>query len=65
MIALFGALTFLFFIANQLFAMWTFLPPGLGDPTLENQEFLFFILMWVCLGLTALSFVLHIYYNPP
>ena len=63
MIAIFGALTFICYIANQLFAMWTFPPPG--DPLLESQEILFSYFMWIFLALTIVSFIAHIYFNRP
>lgn len=62
MIALFGALTFICYIANQLFMIWTF---PVGDPILEAQEILFFYLMWIFLALTVISFLAHIYFNRP
>lgn len=63
MIAIFGALLFVCFIAHELFMVWTFIPPA--DPILESQEILFFYLMWVFLALTIISFIAHIYFNRP
>jgi hypothetical protein len=62
MIAIFGALTFVCYIANQLFMMWTF---PVGDPILESQELLFWYLTLIFLVLTVISFIAHIYFNRP